>query len=97
MPNTKSAEKQLRQSTARNLRNRSVRTALRGQVKKVRQAIAAGDKAASQQEFLVATKKLDQAAAKKVVHKNAVARTKSRLAKQIREITAAAAPVTKKK
>ena len=86
MPNTKSAQKRLRQNSAQNLRNRGVKSAVRTQVKKVRQAVAAGDKDASQTEFRLAAKKLDQAAARNVIHKNAAARTKSRLAKQIKQL-----------
>lgn len=89
MPNSNSAKKRLRQSITRRDRNRSVRAAVRNHVKKVRAAIASGDAEAAATQFRVATKKLDQAGAKKAVHPNAVARTKSRLSKQIRELQAA--------
>lgn len=84
MPNSAGSKKRLRQNKVRNLRNRGTKSAVRGLVKKVRTAIDAGDVEASTTAFLVATKKLDQAAAKNVIHANAAARTKSRLSKAIK-------------
>ncbi len=84
MPTSASAKKRLRQSQDRRLKNRAVRTNLRGQVKKVRAAIAAGEIEKSETEFKLATKKLDKAAAKGLLHANAAARTKSRLSKAIK-------------
>lgn len=83
MPNSASAKKRLRQSQTRRLRNRSQRSALRTQVKKVRQAITAGETEKSDEEFRKAVKKLDQAAAKGLIHANKAARTKSRLNKAV--------------
>jgi small subunit ribosomal protein S20 len=84
MPNTPSAKKALRQSHKRRLQNRQQRSALRTAVKKVRVAAAGTDAAATQTAFQLATKKLDQAAAKNLVHKNTAARTKSRLSKLVK-------------
>lgn len=84
MPTSASAKKRLRQNQDRRLKNRAVRTNLRGQVKKVRVAIEAGEIEKSEAEFKVATKKLDKAAAKGLLHANAAARTKSRLSKAIK-------------
>ncbi|MCL4109071.1 UNVERIFIED_CONTAM: hypothetical protein GTU68_032194 [Idotea baltica] len=81
MPNTKNAKKALRQSLVRRLRNRSQRTSLRNAVKAARTAAVAGDGDAAQTAFRFATKKLDQAAAKNLIHKNKAARLKSRLSK----------------
>lgn len=89
MPNSVSAKKRLRQSKDRRLRNRTVRSALRGQIRKVRTAIQAGDVATSESEFKVATKRLDQAAAKKVIHDNQAARLKSRLSAAIKKLKTA--------
>ncbi|MBX3442717.1 MAG: 30S ribosomal protein S20 [Planctomyces sp.] len=80
MPNTSSAKKALRQNTKRRLQNRSQRSALRTVVKKARSAAAEGAEDAVE-ALRQATKKLDQAAAKHLIHKNTAARTKSRLAK----------------
>lgn len=79
MPNTKSAKKRLRQSLVRRTRNRATKSLLRTMVKKVRESIAAGDVPGGEQHFRLAAQKLDQAAARRVIHRNAAARVKSRL------------------
>ncbi len=84
MPNTKSAAKRLRQSTGQRIRNRSVKRAVRTQVRKVESELVAGHLEEAQAEFRLATKTLDQAAAKGVVHKNAAARVKSRLSAKMK-------------
>lgn len=81
MPNSRSASKSLRQSETRRLRNRSTRSGLRSAVKNARLAIAGDDSEAVANALKLATKKIDQAASKGIIHKNAAARTKSRLAK----------------
>jgi len=86
MPNSAGSKKRLRQNKVRNLRNRGTKSVVRGLVKKVRTEIEAGDVEASSTAFLLASKKLDQAAAKNVIHANAAARTKSRLSKAIKEL-----------
>ena len=85
MPNSASAKKALRQSQARRLRNRSQRSALRTVLKNCRAAAASGDAEAAQAAFRLAVKKLDQAAAKNLIHKNTAARTKSRLSKLLKQ------------
>ncbi len=91
MPNSASAKKRLRQNEAARLRNRSRRSGLRTQIKKVRAAIAAGDAAACDAEFKTAAKMIDKAASASLIHANAAARTKSRLSKAIKEMKAGAA------
>lgn len=81
MPNTKSAKRALRKSDVRRLRNRSTRSELRSAVKNARAAISGDDAQAVAQALQAAAKQIDQAAAKGIIHKNAAARTKSRLAK----------------
>ncbi|TWU11005.1 30S ribosomal protein S20 [Allorhodopirellula heiligendammensis] len=90
MPNTQSAKKRLRQSEVRRLRNRGVRSNMRGAVRRVREAVAAGEHEKAQSEFRLACKKLDQAAARNVIHRNAAARTKSRLAAAVKKVAQAA-------
>jgi len=80
MPNSRSAKKSLRKSQKRRLHNRMQRSALRTTIKKFRAAVDAGDREAVDAAFRLATKKLDQAAAKNLIHRNKAARTKSRLA-----------------
>ena len=89
MPNTANAKKALRKSLKRRDRNRSQRSALRTYLKRVREAIAAGDKDKAQESFRLLTKKLDQAAAKNLLHRNAAARTKSRLSRAMKKQFAA--------
>jgi small subunit ribosomal protein S20 len=93
MPNTASAKKEQRKNAKRRLLNRSQRSALRTAVKKARTAVETGA-ADAEQALRQAVKKLDQAAGKHLIHKNAAARTKSRLAKLTKKKTAAAAPAS---
>ncbi|MED5447916.1 MAG: 30S ribosomal protein S20 [Planctomycetota bacterium] len=83
MPNSISAKKSHRQSLKRRARNRGQRSALRTSVKKVRDAVANGETEQAASLLSAAAKKLDQAAAKNLIHANKAARTKSRLAKLI--------------
>jgi small subunit ribosomal protein S20 len=86
MPNTRSAKKRLRQNLVRRARNRSIKRSVRTQCRKVREAVAAGDLEAAQTEFGLASKKLDRAGAKNIIHRNAAARTKSRLSARIKAL-----------
>lgn len=86
MPNTASAKKRMRQDSVRRLRNRSTKSALRSQLRKVRAAIADKKLEESQTEFKALVKKLDRAATAKVIHANAAARTKSRLSAAIKAL-----------
>ena len=79
MPNIKSAKKRVLVSEENYQRNKAYRSALKTALKKAEAAIDtnAEDKEAT---VKVAVKKLDQAAVKGILHKNAVARKKSQLA-----------------
>ncbi len=79
MPNTKSAKKRLRQNEVRRGRNRAAKSAIKTQIRKVREAVAAGDVTTGETEFRLAAKRVDKAAAAGVVHANLAARVKSRL------------------
>ena len=84
-PNTnrgKSAIRSLRVARTRTLRNQSVRSAIKTFVKKTRTAIVNGEEQAA--EFLQQTASVvDKAAKRGIIHKNAAARRKSRLTKQM--------------
>ncbi|MCA9270700.1 MAG: 30S ribosomal protein S20 [Planctomycetales bacterium] len=84
MPNSRSAEKRLRQNIVRRDRNRSAKSALRTAIRKVREAAAAQDVAKADAELRVASKLLDQTAAKKVIHRNTASRLKSRLSARVK-------------
>lgn len=79
MPNTKSAKKRLRQSLDRRTRNRAAKSALKTLVKKVRSSLASGNVAEAEVGYRAAVKKLDQTASRRIIHRNAAARVKSRL------------------
>jgi small subunit ribosomal protein S20 len=68
MPQTKSAKKRLKQNETRRLRNRSTKSAMKTQMKKVREAVVAGKLDVAETEFRAAAKKLDQAAAHNTIH-----------------------------
>lgn len=85
MPNTTSAKKRLRQNIVRRDHNRSAKSALRTQLRKVREAIDAGDSAKAEVEYRLAAKNLDQAGSRRIIHPNKASRLKSRLAQAIRK------------
>lgn len=93
MPNTGSATRALRKDERRRVRNKQQRSALRTTIKKVRASAAAvptGEKSVddAKSALLVAVKKLDQSAAKHLIHRNKAARDKSRLTKLINKLSA---------
>lgn len=88
MPNIKSAIKRVKTSEARNAQNTTVKSAMRTAVKKAEAAIASEDTNAANESFVVAASNLDKAASKGLIHKNAAARKKSRLAKRKNAINA---------
>jgi small subunit ribosomal protein S20 len=87
--NIKSQIKRNRQNQAREQRNKAVRTALKTEAKKVRTAAATGDADAVQQEFVRASRALDRAVSKGILHKSTAARRKSRLARAANAATQA--------
>ena len=87
MANSAQARKRARQAVVTNQRNTSLRSALRTAVKRVRKAIAAGDKAVAAKEFQVSQAVIDRIADKKIIHKNTASRTKSRMAQAIKALS----------
>ena len=83
MPHTKSAKKALRQDAKRRDRNKAVKKAIKAQIKKFTGVLTAGTAEQKQAEFVAAVKKLDKAAARRVIHPNAAARKKSQLARKL--------------
>ncbi len=84
MPNTSSSKKRLRQNEKRRIHNRSQKSNMRTQIRRVREAVEAGDSEKAQAEYIIAQKKIDQAAGRNLIHKNAAARTKARLVKLVK-------------
>ncbi|MDD2417923.1 MAG: 30S ribosomal protein S20 [Oscillospiraceae bacterium] len=82
MPNIKSSKKRVKVLTVKTARNQANRSELRTQLKKANAAIESGS---DDKELVVreAVKKIDQAVAKGLLHKNTAARRKSALAKKV--------------
>lgn len=82
MPNIKSAKKRVKVIAVKTLQNKTVNSQLKTQIKKANAAI---DSNADNKESVVraAVKKIDQAAAKGILHKNNAARKKAALAKKL--------------
>jgi small subunit ribosomal protein S20 len=74
MANSAQARKRARQADGQRSHNASLRSTMRTAIKRVRQAIDAGDKAVAD---------------KKIIHKNKASRTKSRLSAQIKALAVA--------
>lgn len=87
MPNNASAEKRMRQEQKRRLHNRMVKSVVKTNVTKARQAITAGAATDAEAAVRAAVSELDRAAKKGVIHRNNAARRKSRLMKQLNKIT----------
>lgn len=83
MANIKSQIKRIGTNEKSRLRNKAVKSDLRTYVRRVREFVAAGDKDAADKALVVASKKLDKAASKGVIHANQAANKKSALAKSI--------------
>ncbi len=83
MANIKSQIKRNRQNEIRRARNKSTRSALKTRIKRFVELTESGDADASREAFRSLSRALDQAAAKRVIHKNQAANKKSRLARKI--------------
>jgi len=88
VPNIKSAIKRVKVSEKRRLRNVSQKSALRTAVKSFETAAGAGNVDSAKEALIAASKKLDKAVTKGLIHKNAAARKKSRLAKKFNALSA---------
>ncbi|MER1968580.1 30S ribosomal protein S20 [Castellaniella sp. GW247-6E4] len=86
MANSAQARKRARQAVARNKHNSSMRSMLRTAIKRVRQAIEAGDQTAANEVFQKASSVIDRVADKQIIHKNKAARHKSRLSAAIKAL-----------
>ena len=84
MPNNPAAAKRMRQEQKRRLHNRSVKSIVKTQITRARQAIASDTSVEAAEEAVrAAVSELDRAAKKGVIHRNNAARRKSRLMKQL--------------
>lgn len=83
MPNIKSAEKRVRITQQRSLRNTSLKSALRTTMKKFETAVAQSDLEQARIALRIATRALDKAATKGIIHRNTASRKKSRLTRRL--------------
>ncbi|MGN6089833.1 MAG: 30S ribosomal protein S20 [Actinomycetes bacterium] len=81
MANIKSQIKRNRTNEMRRLRNKAVKSELKTAIRRYREALAGGDADKAQELLRVATRKLDKAVSKGVIHKNQAANRKSAIAK----------------
>nr|WP_221438002.1 30S ribosomal protein S20 [Schaalia hyovaginalis] len=84
--NIKSQIKRIRTNEKRRLRNQSVKSELKTLVRKTREAVDAGDKEAALAALRLASRKLDKAVSKGVIHKNQAANRKSKLARRVSKL-----------
>src|SRR5438093_2405633 len=90
MPHTRSAKKNLRKTEKRRLRNRATKKTIKTFVKRFESAIEGNEPIeAVQTAYNEAAKKLDKAAARRVIHPNLAARKKSQLAQLLHQKAAA--------
>ena len=83
MANIKSQLKRIKTNAKATERNKAYKSELRTLVRKTREAIAAGDKTAAETNLKAASRKLDKAVSKGVIHKNQAANRKSKIAAQV--------------
>ncbi len=83
MANTRSAKKMVRKIARRTEVNKARRSRVRTFIRKVEEAIAAGDKSAAQEALKAAQPEIMRAAGKGVMHKNTSSRKVSRLSKRV--------------
>lgn len=83
MPNIKQQKKRVLTNEKRRVRNQHYKSELKTWVRKTREAVDAGDKELAEANLKVASRKLDVAVSKGVIHRNQAANRKSKLAKRV--------------
>ena len=81
MANIKQQQKRVLTNEKRRVRNKSIRSATRTEIRKFREAVESGDKAAAEAQLRVASRKLDKAVTKGVFNRNRAANKKSNMAR----------------
>lgn len=84
MANIKSVRKRAKQALVRRDHNMSLRTRVRSAIKDVKKALAAGNKGAAEKQMQQTQSAIDRVVAKGILHRNAGARHKSRLAQAVK-------------
>ena len=88
MPIIKSAQKQVRASERKRVRNKSARSEVKTNITRAEKLIFSGELEAAQQAVVTAISALDSAANKGILHPNSTARRKSRLMKKLNQAQA---------
>ncbi|MEU0686057.1 30S ribosomal protein S20 [Streptomyces uncialis] len=83
MANIKSQIKRIKTNEKARLRNKAVKSSLKTAIRRTREAVAAGDVEKAAAAHREASRKLDKAVSKGVIHKNQAANKKSALASQV--------------
>jgi len=83
LPNIKSSFRSVKTDAERRARNAAIKSSIRRITRKVNELIAAGNVTEAKDLLAKATSTIDKAVAKGVIHKNAAARKKSRLARKV--------------
>jgi small subunit ribosomal protein S20 len=78
-----SAKKRVRQNERQKMVNRTRRSKVKSEIKKLEETLLAGNADAAQAQFKLVTKKLDQVSSTSTMHKKTASRKKSRLAKRV--------------
>lgn len=86
MANIKQQQKRVLTNEKRRVRNKSIRSATRTEIRKFREAVESGDKAAAEAQLRVASRKLDKAVTKGVFHRNSAANKKSNMARALNKM-----------
>ncbi|MDO4686070.1 MAG: 30S ribosomal protein S20 [Corynebacterium sp.] len=87
MANIKSQIKRIRTNEKRRIRNQAIRSAVRTEIRKFREAVEAGDKAAAETQLRVASRALDKSVTKGVFHRNNAANKKSSMARAFNKMS----------
>lgn len=87
MANTKSAEKAARQADEHRIHNVTLRSRMRTAIRKVNDAVAKGNKEEAQSTYRAAVPIIDGMVNKKIIHRNAADRYKSRLAVRVKAVS----------
>jgi small subunit ribosomal protein S20 len=88
MPHTRSAKKNQRKTEKRRLHNRAVKRTIKTHLKRFLDAVE-GPVEKLREEYNLAAKKLDKAAAKRIIHPNLAARKKAQMARKLHQKTTA--------
>ena len=88
MPNMRSAAKRVRADRKLHLRNLQVQSEIKSLVRKFRESVQAGQSQQAREAFRFITRRLDQAASKKIIPPNTASRKQARLARALTKLAA---------